>query len=106
MRKVFKRAGWWLFATMCILVGLYPAIYFLIDRHFGLLSSKTPGLLADQIWNAGFYGHIILGGVALLIGWTQFSTGLRRRRAGLHRMIGKVYISMVLISGVCGVYIA
>ena len=78
----------------------------MIDRHFGLLSSKTQELLINQIWNTGFYGHITLGGIALLIGWTQFSSKIRRKRTKLHRTIGKIYIFSVLISGVCGVYIA
>jgi len=106
MHKIINRTTWWIFSTLCVLVGLYPVIYFLIDRHFGLLSSKTQDLLSNQIWNVGFYGHIILGGVALLIGWTQFSAKLRRERIKLHRTIGKLYIFSVLISGVCGVYIA
>ncbi|MFD2098267.1 DUF2306 domain-containing protein [Flagellimonas iocasae] len=106
MKKAINKVTWWVFASLCIMVGLYPVIYFLIDRHFGLLSSKTKEVLADQLWNIGFYGHIVLGGIALLIGWMQFSSKLRRKRIQLHRTIGKIYVVTVLISGVCGVYIA
>lgn len=106
MNKVISRTIWWIFSTLCVLVGLYPVIYFLIDRHFGLLSSKAQEVLGNQIWNAGFYGHIILGGIALLVGWTQFSAKLRIKRMKLHRAIGKIYILSVLISGLCGIYIA
>lgn len=106
MKKIIHKTTWWIFASLCILVGLYPAIYFLIDRHFGLLSSKTQELLVDQLWNIGFYGHIVLGGIALLIGWMQFSSKLRRKRMRLHRTVGKIYVVTVLISGVCGIYIA
>ncbi|MDX2286179.1 MAG: DUF2306 domain-containing protein [Bacteroidia bacterium] len=94
-----------LFAFLCIAVGLYPALYFLIDREFGLLSSKTPELLADLAWNIGFYAHIVPGGLALLIGWAQFSPGLRARRPALHRRIGRVYVLSVLVSGLAGLYI-
>ena len=106
MKKIISRAFWWMFSMLCVLVGLYPVLYFIVDRHFGLLSSKTQELLTNTIWNAGFYGHIIPGGIALLIGWTKFSTQLRRKRVRLHRTIGKIYSFSVLISGVCGVYIA
>lgn len=106
MKSILNKSIWWFFALMCIAVGLYPAIYFLIDRHFGLLSSKSGELLSDPFWNIGFYGHIVLGGVALLIGWTQFSNRLRRKRMNVHRTLGKIYILSVLISGFCGVYIA
>jgi uncharacterized membrane protein len=104
--KVVRKATWAIFAALCVWVGLYPMIYFLVDREFGLLSSKSPALLANLLWNMAFYPHIVLGGVALLIGWTQFSGRLRAKHIGLHRSLGKVYLISVLISGVCGVYIA
>jgi len=106
MKKVIDNVVWWIFGGLCMSIGLYPVIYFLVDRHFGLLSSKSQELLNAQMWNMAFYGHIILGGLALFIGWTQFSTKLRKTRIRLHRTVGKIYIIAVLISGVCGVYIA
>src|SRR5690606_28905393 len=86
MKKIINNTSRWVFNGLCILIGLYPIIYFLIDRRFGLLSSKSQELLSHQMWNFGFYGHIVLGGIALLIGWTQFSSNLRRKRKGLHRV--------------------
>lgn len=85
--------------------GLYPTIYFLIDRKFGLLSSKSPELLVNLFWNIFFYTHIILGGIALLIGWSQFSTKLRIKHLALHRIFGKIYIIAVLLSSTAGIYI-
>ncbi|HCE55234.1 MAG: DUF2306 domain-containing protein [Lutibacter sp.] len=101
-----KKATWILFGFLSVIVGLYPIIYFLIERRFGLLSSKSAELLNNNLWNICFYGHIILGGLALLIGWLQFSPKLRRTNIKLHRIIGKIYISSVLISGLCGFHIA
>ncbi len=68
-----KKASWIIVGFLSTLVGLYPSIYFLIDRRFGLLASKSAELLSDNLWNVAFYGHILLGGLALLIGWLQFS---------------------------------
>ena len=93
-------------AVLAILVGLYPFIYFFINRKFGLLQSKSDVLLSNVFWNIGFYLHIILGGIALLIGWTQFSLKLRTKRLTLHRQIGKVYVIMALISSLTSIYIA
>lgn len=95
-----------LFATLAIAIGLYPAIYFLIDRKFGLLSSKDDGLLTNVFWNAGFYTHITLGGLALLIGWSQFSTRWREARLSIHRNIGKVYVGSALLSALAAIYIS
>lgn len=101
-KKIFKI----LIAITAILVGLYPFIYFFIDRKFGLLQSKTDGLLNNIFWNIGFYVHIILGGVALLIGWTQFGAKRRNKNLKLHRRIGKVYVVTALLSALTSIYIA
>ncbi|WP_298546688.1 DUF2306 domain-containing protein [uncultured Aquimarina sp.] len=95
-----------LFIILCILIGLYPFIYFFIDRKFGLLSSKNSELLANDLWNIAFYSHIILGGIALLIGWVQFNKHIRSNRLYLHKLLGKAYIISALISGITGIYIA
>lgn len=100
-----KKASWILFGFLATFVGMYPIIYFIIDRRFGLLSSKSVELLSDNLWNIAFYGHITLGGLALLIGWLQFSPKIRRINPDRHRTIGKIYVISVLISGTCGVYI-
>jgi uncharacterized membrane protein len=101
-----KKVSWITLAILSILTGLYPVIYFLIDRKFGLLSSKSIQLLNDNLWNSAFYMHIIFGGLALLIGWLQFSNKLRVNRKDLHRAIGKMYMFSVFISGFSGLYVA
>lgn len=58
------------------------------------------------IWNIGFYTHIITGGLALLIGWTQFGSRFRENHLSLHRNIGKVYIISVLISSIAAMGIS
>ncbi|MEO8171924.1 MAG: DUF2306 domain-containing protein [Sediminibacterium sp.] len=103
---MIKKVGWFLVVLPAILIGLYPVIYFIQDRQFGLLSSKSSELLANTFWNIGFYTHIILGGIALLIGWTQFGRRFRNRNLDLHRRIGKVYVIAVLLSSSAGIYIA
>lgn len=95
-----------LLAFSACLIGLYPLIYFLVDRKFGLLQTKTDALLSDISWNTAFYVHIILGGVALLVGWTQFNAKWRNRYARLHRTVGKFYVFSVLISAIAGIYVA
>ncbi|WP_431134511.1 DUF2306 domain-containing protein [Psychroserpens mesophilus] len=103
---MIKKIAFIIFAVLCISIGLYPLIYFIIDPTFGLLNSKSDLLLNDGLWNIGFYAHISLGGLALLIGWTQFNKTLRKNNINLHRNIGKVYIISVLLSGFSGLYIA
>jgi len=94
---------WILVSILSVMIGLYPAIYLFIDRKFGLLSSKSEALLANVFWNVGFYVHIMLGGIALLIGWFQFNAKLRNRNLVRHRLIGKVYVACALVSAIAGV---
>jgi len=100
-----KKISWIILVIMAIIVGLYPIIYFVIDRRFGLLQSKSNELLASNSWNLGFYTHIIFGGLALLIGWTQFATSFRNKNLKLHRRLGKIYVIAVLLSATAGIYI-
>ncbi len=102
---MIKKGIWILLVALAIVIGLYPSIYFLVDREFGLLSSKSAELLANTFWNIAFYTHIILGGIALLIGWTQFSPKMRIRNLALHKQIGKIYMISVLLSSITGIYI-
>ena len=101
---MMKKALWALFGFLSVSIGLYPGIYFFVqDRKFGLLSNKSEALLSNMAWNIGFYTHIIFGGLALLVGWTQFSPWLRRAHLPWHRRIGKVYVVSALLGGLAGI---
>jgi len=100
-----NKVAWFVFVALAISIGLYPLFYFFLDREFGLLASKSESLLSNVIWNIGFYGHITFGGIALLIGWMQFSKKMRAHNLRRHRLVGKIYVGSVLISGICGIFI-
>lgn len=46
-----------------------------------------------------FYIHIFGGGIALLTGWSQFKRSWRQRFLNAHRLLGKIYLTAVLIFG-------
>jgi hypothetical protein len=102
-----QRFSWKLIVISSILIGLYPLIYYVLDMHNqGLLQSKPRELFNNSIWYTLFYVHITFGGVALLIGWSQFNTAFRSRSVKTHRLIGKSYIISVLLSSSAGLFIA
>ena len=102
-----KRIYWIIIAFFAIAVGLYPFSYYLIDsRSLGLLRSKPASLLANPVWHLAFYTHITFGGLALLTGWSQFSTRWRSRYLNTHRWMGRIYLCSVLLSSLAGLYIA
>ena len=103
---MIKKLGYIIFVGLCIIIGLYPLLYFIIEEKIGILNSKSEMLLHDGLWNIGFYVHITLGGLALLIGWTQFNEKLREKNLELHRNLGKIYLVSVLLSGFSALYIA
>ena len=70
--------------VMATFVGLYPFAYSFVNRKFGLLQMKNEALLNTVAWNIIFYLHITLGGIALLMGWTQFSERLITNKLKLH----------------------
>jgi len=102
---MLKKFSFAIFALLAISIGLYPLLYFIIERTFGLLGSKNEALLADTLWNTGFYAHILLGGVALLVGWIQFNKRIRKKHIKFHRQIGLIYFIAVMISSLAGIYI-
>ena len=101
-----KKTLWFLLIISALAIGFYPAIYFIIDRQFGLLSTKSPELLANLYWNIGFYTHIISGGIAMLVGWPQFIPTVRNRYLELHRNLGKTYVIAAMLGGISGYSIA
>lgn len=101
-----KTTIWILFATLAILIALYPLKYLLAEGKIGILNNKPSWLLNSLVWNVAFYTHIILGGISLLIGWIQFSAKIRINRPKTHRFIGKIYVISVLLSSFSGLYIA
>jgi len=94
-----SKLPWLLFVLLCIAIGLYPVLYLFLPENAGLLSTKSATLLDSPWWRIGFYTHISLGGLALLVGWTQFSRKWRTKYLNRHRLLGKVYVLSVLLSG-------
>jgi len=53
------------------------------------------------------YTHVFAAAVALLLGPFQFSTRLRRARPALHRLSGRLYLLLgVLTGGLAGLYLS
>lgn len=106
--KIINILGWTFFIFLAIVIGLYPLGYVISDTlaQYGLLSQKPDAITGSQIWNIQFYLHIMLGGLALLAGWSQFLKKSRSKYLSTHRLLGKVYMIAVVISGISGLYIA
>ncbi len=101
-----KKIGWGAFVFLALIIGFYPLAYLLFDMTQGLLSSKPSEVHDNKYWKFEFYQHILCGGVALLIGWSQFSKVWRTKYVNTHRLVGKIYLIAVMLSGTAGLYIS
>lgn len=93
-------------AFLAVGVGLYPLISLVLNFRFPILDTKPLDLPGNIFWNIGFYSHITLGGIALLIGWVQFNKKIRNANLKAHRILGKVYVVSALISALSAIYIS
>ena len=91
-------------AIFSILIGLYPFIYYVgYHQEFDLLKDKQAFIQNSLPWKIAFYTHIFCGGIALLIGWSQFVAKWRVQKLNLHRTLGKIYVASVLCSSLAGI---
>lgn len=93
-------------AFLAIVVSLYPLGFAFIPGADGLFESKPSVILESGFYLTVFYIHTGFGGLALFCGSTQFFKKLRIRRLSWHRILGKIYVFSVLISGISAFYIA
>ncbi len=101
-----KRVLYFLLVSTAIIIGLYPFLVLSSGASFDLLKIKEKVVLDNVLWSIGFYTHVTFGGIALLIGWTQFSKKLRVRNIKVHQLIGKIYIFTALLSAFSSIYIS
>lgn len=94
------------FILLAVITGAYPFIMYFLDIDPGIIYSKEIALLTNYFWKFSFHTHIIFGGIALLIGWIQFSKTIQTKKKNVHRTIGKVYIISALISAIAGIFIS
>ncbi len=95
-----------LLAALSVVIGLYPGLFFLGEKKVGILKIKPEALFLNLFWHISFYVHIISGGIALLVGWMQFSPNIRKKSIAFHRHTGKLYVTAVLFSSLTGFHIA
>ncbi len=98
--------GYIFMAVFAIFIGLYPLRFIGLPYEEGILGSKPIWLVENKFYLLAFYVHVFLGGTALISGFSQFFPKLRKKKLGLHRTLGKIYVLAVFLSGIAGLIIA
>ncbi|MFK7831947.1 MAG: DUF2306 domain-containing protein [Winogradskyella sp.] len=84
------------------------ATCFVTDEAFPYFLNFNIEQYRDYYWSSRWWliGHLLGGGIALLLGPFQFSTTFRNRYISLHRNLGKVFIIAIIIGSLCAVYMS
>jgi uncharacterized membrane protein len=101
-----KNVSWALFAFFAMLIGVLPFIILSKGMKFGVEETKDITLYTNLFWKNSFYVHVIVGGLPLLLGWTQFIPKLRTKYPKVHRFIGKIYVVTFLTTTLTGFFIS
>ncbi|MFN7249937.1 MAG: DUF2306 domain-containing protein [Anaerobacillus sp.] len=84
--------------------------YFILDPVEGNAILIREGLemfkMENQLWNIAMYIHIMTAALPLVIGPFLFVKKWRNRYLELHRNFGKIYVIMILISSIVGIYLS
>ena len=110
-RRIGARAGWTWVLLSSIGIAAFAVTPYLTSSLAALVESPTSGLASnyvDRPWFvvAAFYAHVVMGGIALVLGPLQFWRGLRTRHPQVHRWTGRIYLVAVAIASVSGLAIA
>jgi uncharacterized membrane protein len=84
---------------------LIPISFFLAPTQ-GILADKSKTLLANQLYMDSFYVHVVLGGIALLIGWVGFIDNIRAKYITFHRIAGRIYVFCFLITALTSILVS
>lgn len=87
-------------------MGLYPFSFLFTNSTQEFANFKKAEFEPGSIWFIAFYTHILLGGIALLTGWSQFSKRIRAKNIDIHRGLGKTYLVSIFFSALAGFYMA
>lgn len=103
MARALKVTGWSLMLLLAAFVTIVSLRYFILRPEVAA-AEPLRQKFADHL--PIFLAHVLGGTVALFLGPWQFWTGLRDRSLTLHRWLGRVYLSAILVGGAAGLYMA
>jgi uncharacterized membrane protein len=91
-----------------VLAALTTALLWFLPPKIHYFTDYSPASYSDYFWprRAGLLAHLVGGATAISCGLIQLWLGLTGRTSTLHRTLGKVYASGVLVGCIGGFYMA
>ena len=90
--RLWRRVAW--------LAVVALAMYYVIAYASVYLFPGAPSLERHRTHTGLLLPHIVGGIVALLLGPLQFVPRIRQNHKALHRLVGKIYLASIVVSGV------
>ena len=103
MARIYTITGWVAMTLLAWFIALGSLRYFFLSPEAAIgppLAERFAEYITPLLFHAGG------GVVALLLGAWSFWGAFRNRYLSLHRWLGRVYLSAVLVGGVAGLYMA
>jgi len=97
------------FFVVMILLSALVAAYAIGVYGFGAGAENLPPAFRDSFGSRplAIAAHIFASATALLIGPVQFSSRVRNRWPGFHRVVGRVYLAAAVpVGGLAGLYLS
>jgi uncharacterized membrane protein len=102
------RAGASQMTLVLITALLVAAMTWFVARILHYLTDYTLESYTGYFWSrrVGLVMHLSGGILALVTGLVQIWLGLSHRTSGVHRVLGKVYVTSILVASMGGFYLA
>jgi uncharacterized membrane protein len=106
MLNILNRLPWFVMTAFALFLFIITFGYWNFRPDINFLLTKQ-NLVDHPVWRPAFYVHIFGGMLAIAIGPFQFVRFIRRRFLDLHRKLGKIYVTAILlIAAPTGLYMA
>ncbi len=105
--KVFSQMLFWVPVTIFSLLIIYNTLpYFSFSKDFDFIEERSL-LFKSNFYNTCFYIHIAAGAVCIGTALIQFSRYILKKSKAIHRVSGKIYVSVVLfLAAPTGLYMS
>ena len=97
--RVFFQMLFWVPVTGLSLLLIYNTLpYFSFNKDLSFIEERS-FLFKSDFYNTCFYIHIFAGSLCILMALIQFSRYILKKSKAIHRISGKIYVSVVLFLG-------
>ena len=97
--RVFFQMLFWVPVTGLSLLLIYNTLpYFSFNKDLSFIEERS-FLFKSDFYNTCFYIHVFAGSLCILMALIQFSRYILKKSKAIHRISGKIYVSVVLFLG-------